>query len=223
MSPVRPRSPVVITCQPSDDHNYSISRLPDQEVPGSSDSSIDEEYDFGNDESEGFSDTSDDESEVDEGPYSYSDDEARSHSPKAKRRKKESSMSPLKKRLVIAEDEDEEMKIAAGADALLNLAGIKTSNVVPLRSISPTNNNNNNNNNDKKVAMSQAWGEGKSSANMWASAMGDGAAGGRQNRGPPNLWHRDTTTDSQTTPANRGTDNTFVTKEINLGLAKPPL
>ena len=63
--------------------------------------------------------------------------------------------TPSKRRLIETDDEDEKMKIVEGADALLNLAGIKTNNIVPLRSISPSNsnhsnNNNNNNNNEVK-------------------------------------------------------------------------
>ncbi|XP_070577420.1 forkhead box protein N3-like isoform X2 [Ptychodera flava] len=49
---------------------------------------------------------------------------------------------PIKKRvprLVQANDMDEEMRIVEGADALLNLAGIKTASI-PIRSISPVNN-----------------------------------------------------------------------------------
>ena len=44
-------------------------------------------------------------------------------------------------------DPDEDIKLAEGANALLNLAGIKTAHIVPLRSISPPSFNKNNNNN----------------------------------------------------------------------------
>ncbi|XP_078000712.1 forkhead box protein N3-like [Glandiceps talaboti] len=51
---------------------------------------------------------------------------------------------PIKKRVprvIKLPESDEEMRIVEGADALLNLAGIKTG-IIPLRSISPVNNNN---------------------------------------------------------------------------------
>ena len=54
-----------------------------------------------------------------------------------------SESSPFKRRLVERIDDDEELKLVEGADALLNLAGIKTAQIVPLRSISPSTNNNN--------------------------------------------------------------------------------
>ena len=59
--------------------------------------------------------------------------------------------TPKKRRLIEADDEDEKMKIVEGADALLNLAGIKTNNIVPLRSISPSNSTHGNNNNNNEV------------------------------------------------------------------------
>ena len=40
-------------------------------------------------------------------------------------------------------DPEEDLKIAEGANALLNLAGIRSAHIVPLRSISPSHNNNN--------------------------------------------------------------------------------
>ena len=57
--------------------------------------------------------------------------------------------TPGKRRLMETDDEDEKMKIVEGADALLNLAGIKTNNIVPLRSISPSNSTHSNNNNNE--------------------------------------------------------------------------
>ena len=57
--------------------------------------------------------------------------------------------TPSKRRLIETDDEDEKMKIVEGADALLNLAGIKTNNIVPLRSISPSNSTHSNNNNNE--------------------------------------------------------------------------
>ena len=48
---------------------------------------------------------------------------------------------PSKRRLIEAMDEEEELKLEEGAAALLNLAGITTMNIVPMRSISPSSSN----------------------------------------------------------------------------------
>ena len=136
----RPSSPIICTSSPSEDHTYSVSSQ--HMLPRSPGSSIDEEYEFGPDDDEDFSET--------DGEYEGSD-EGESGAEEMNG-VEEDCPSPAKRRLVICEDDDEEMKIAQGADALLNLAGIKTANIVPLRSISPLvvnknviNNNNNNN------------------------------------------------------------------------------
>lgn len=144
-SPQRSRSPIIITAPPSQDHIYSISTPLDQ--PPSPTSSIDAEYDFGeadDDAESGFSDTSDEEDDFDDDSNDRLS--TRSQSPQPKRRKLG--------RLIIAEDndDDEDMKIAAGADALLNLAGIST-RVKTSRRASPTLKNNNNNN---KSVLSKA-------------------------------------------------------------------
>jgi forkhead box protein N len=144
----------VITPAPSDDHTYSISSIPHRDSSPDPDSSIDGEYDFGP-ESDSCSDTSA-ESDME------SDDEDMVETDHPAKRRKQSKPSPLRRRLVIAEDdEDEKMKIVEGADALLNLAGIKTRNIVPLRSLSPSTNNNNNNNNNENTKTAR---KGKSEA-----------------------------------------------------------
>ena len=138
-------APIVVYSIPSADHTYSLTRIP--HFPGTPTSDVDEEYDFGSDDDcDSFSDSSPDSefSECD------SDGEGRVSPGKRKRRSYGGSSKsggqtpvlppPLKRRLI---DEDEEKKIVEGADALLNLAGIKTSHVVPLRTITPSSNNNN--------------------------------------------------------------------------------
>ena len=159
----RPRTPPIITQHPSEDHSYSLLHIPDDDdFPDSPDSSIDEEYEFGADddmdEDSDVSDTSRDSEFNDSG----GEEEFRSP-PRGVKRSRLSlganMASPIKKRLLTAKDAEEEMKIVEGADALLNLAGINTSNMIPKRTESPTvhnNNNNNNNSNIKKEVLSQA-------------------------------------------------------------------
>lgn len=145
----RRESPVVIYSYPSEDHTYSMSRLPN--FPGSPGSDVDEEYDWGSDDDvDSFSDTS----EGSEYSECDSDGEGRVSPGKRKRRSfgKSNSLAsqPFKRRYIQAVDEDEEMKIVEGADALLNLAGIKTAGMTALRNVSPSSSaSSNNNNNDK--------------------------------------------------------------------------
>ena len=114
--------------------------------PGSS--SIDEEYEFGSDSFSETSLESDYESDLDEGS-----DANVGGAPAAKRRRLNghfNSASNAQGRIIAETDEDEQKKIVEGADALLNLAGIRTPlsssfSSSSVRSLSPTNNNNNNN------------------------------------------------------------------------------
>jgi len=139
----RPRSPVIVTAHPSEDHTYSLSQVPSNgDSPASS---IDEEYDFGH----AGNLVSDDEWSDTSGESDYEDCMAlriKQEPTGTATMTSKDTKNPAKRRLIQADDEDEEMKIVEGADALLNLAGIKTSHIVPLRSISPLTNNNNNNN-----------------------------------------------------------------------------
>lgn len=156
---------IVCTVCPSDDHTYSISSAPGIRQAASPTSSIDEEYDFGPNGSDVETDISETEESADESEAEKV--EKKDVSKESRKRKRGPSFkvklaTPVKKRLMECEDEDEEMKIVEGADALLNLAGIKTSNIVPLRSISPLsqNSSNNNNNNNIKPAReiaTQSW------------------------------------------------------------------
>ena len=131
------RSPIVLVTRPSSDHTYSVteSQLRSLATPHSPGSSIDEEYDFGESdlEEDSFSDTD----------YAGSEGEKVKKSTFSKQKVIPSESSPFKRRLVERIDDDEELKLVEGADALLNLAGIKTAQIVPLRSISPSTNNNN--------------------------------------------------------------------------------
>ena len=158
---------MVCTAVPYDDHSYSVSgtaNSPRPLSPASGVSSIDEEYDFGHQEDE---DVQSEESEKD----TMSDDgvdtdtvESQNDSDyiSPKRRKRQAShsdeeptiithftSSKRKKPRASPVEEEEERKIVEGADALLNLAGIKTSSILPLRAISPLTTHNNNNNNNK--------------------------------------------------------------------------
>ena len=168
MSPSLPRSmyrrdsPVVIYSYPSDDHTYSMARVPQLPPSATPGSDVDEEYDWGSDDDcDSFSDTSAPESEFSE---CDSDGEGRVSPGKRKRKSYGTSSStglyasPVKRRLIEAADDDEEMKIVEGADALLNLAGIRTARLGPLRaaphSSSSSSNNNNNNNKDSIKDMS---------------------------------------------------------------------
>ncbi|KAH3859182.1 forkhead box protein N3-like isoform X2 [Dreissena polymorpha] len=143
-SPRKPRGPVICTENPSVDHTYSITHVEaseDEYVPGSPGSSIDDEYDFGSEED--IDDYSDDEDidglnprhqfkcnsdnldsegesgvdEVDGCVSSGNSDSVRTPTKRAR--------LDFGKRLRFEEtSEEEKKKIADGADALLNLAGI---------------------------------------------------------------------------------------------------
>lgn len=141
----RPESPIVITSSPSDDHSYSLASSP-REVrstsPASRTSSIDEEYDFGHhDDSGDDADLSDHyHSDMSDYEENYNSDCSEMDDGRSSRVRIGGSVSERKLqngRRQISDEEDEAAKIVEGADALLNLAGIKTSNIVPLRSISP--------------------------------------------------------------------------------------
>ncbi|XP_013401354.1 forkhead box protein N3 isoform X2 [Lingula anatina] len=150
----RPRSPVVITNSPSEDHTYSASSSsgsPREHRSISPSSSIDEEYEFGR---RGTSDAED----ADVSDYhseasdfeEYDSDVSNLDDGRTSRVRIGGSLEERKmqnctrtngcheKEEGAAEEEDEERKIVEGADALLNLAGIKTASIVPLRAISPT-------------------------------------------------------------------------------------
>lgn len=149
---------IVCTVCPSEDHTYSISSAPGIRQAASPTSSIDEAYDFGAHPSELDTDVSDTDDSAGESEAEKVEKKDKKDVGESRKRKRGPSFKvkltmPVKKRLMECEDEDEEMKIVEGADALLNLAGIKTSNIIPLRSISPmSQNSNNNNNNDFKHA-----------------------------------------------------------------------
>ncbi|XP_074652682.1 forkhead box protein N3-like isoform X2 [Tubulanus polymorphus] len=141
----RPGSPVIFTTSPSEDHTYSASSyIRDTDChrsrlnPVSPVSSIDEEYEFGHNRTSDI-DSSDDSYRSDASDYNESDGEG--DIPPQTVKKMSRLSLPVKKRYT-AYCDDEEMKIVEGADALLNLAGIKTSHIVPMRSISPAMNNN---------------------------------------------------------------------------------
>jgi hypothetical protein len=113
--------------------------------PVSARSSIDEGYEFGHDGNEPFSDAG----ESSDGSYhsdasDYDESDSKVDQSEILQRKFKMLSLPVKKRYsrIIMQEEEEAAKIVEGADALLNLAGIKTSCIVPLRSISPMNNNN---------------------------------------------------------------------------------
>lgn len=114
---------IVCTLNPSEDHTYSATSLRDIGSPGSS---IDEEYDFGSDDD--VEDASD---------FDDSDFEEFDSSGEAENSVRRPKMATKKQCMSQAEADEEQQKIVDGADALLNLAGIKTSNIMPLRSISP--------------------------------------------------------------------------------------
>ena len=142
----------MVTEWPSEEHSYSVATLPVEDVD--EDMEPVDEYDWGSED--------DDVSDVSEKRHDLSYDAASCHSakeevptkrPRRSERKKK-LRSPLKvklslpgKRQVVEtddDDEDEKLKIVEGADALLNLAGIKTSSLVPsLRSGGAQSNNNN--------------------------------------------------------------------------------
>ena len=120
-------------------------------------SPTDEGYEFGSeDDADSVTSVSDTEDEGQEEADSAAEADAPDiEKPPAKRKRSDRLATPIKKRLLQAQNKEEEMKIAEGADALLNLAGIQTANIVPLRSAIPNNcsssSNNNDNNNDSKT------------------------------------------------------------------------
>jgi len=143
-SPRKPRGPVICTENPSTDHTYSITHVEadeDEYVPGSPGSSIDDEYDFGSDDdAEEFSDDegsssfkpsrplkrtvdnldSEGESGVDEVDGCVSNSDASGRTPVKRAR----IYDQAKRHRFEETSEEEKKKIAEGADALLNLAGI---------------------------------------------------------------------------------------------------
>lgn len=114
---------IVFTINPSEDHTYSATSHKD---PGSPESSVDEGFEYGDEdeydmEEEFSEDDSYDEwdSEMDE-----VDGDVRHNHGNAKHRRMTVKL-PARK-TVSKEDEEEQKKIEEGADALLNLAGIRT-------------------------------------------------------------------------------------------------
>ncbi len=148
---------------PSEEHSYSVATLPVEDVSEDRDSPVDNEYDWGSEEededADSVSDTSEDESsdQADSAGEEKPTKRRRLQHPAPKRSSRLKGLkvklsTPVKRRyLATADDEDEQKKIVEGADALLNLAGITTSSIVPMRSISPSSSNTNNNNNEIKV------------------------------------------------------------------------
>ncbi|CAH1793025.1 unnamed protein product [Owenia fusiformis] len=129
--------PIVYTESPSEDHTYSATSplhlIRSPTSPGSGSSSIDEEYDFGpadGYQSDGVDSFVSEESNFDESECE--DDNTLNDSGNFSRFIRKKCSSP-------AEAAEEDVKL--GADALLNLAGINTSNVVPIRAISPSDSN----------------------------------------------------------------------------------
>lgn len=115
---------VVFTTNPSEDHTYSATSHKD---PGSPDSSVDEGFEYGDeDEYDMEEEFSDDDVSYDEWDSEMDEvdgDVRRNHS-NAKHRRMTVKL-PARK-TVSKEDEEEQKKIEEGADALLNLAGIRT-------------------------------------------------------------------------------------------------
>ncbi|XP_069116449.1 forkhead box protein N3-like isoform X1 [Argopecten irradians] len=104
---------VICTLVPSEDHTYSVTNL--LKAPPSPGSSIDEEYDFGDeDEEEEFSE------------YSYNSDEWESADEVDGSITVNNSARFIPRKNTPEEEAEEQKKIVEGADALLNLAGIKT-------------------------------------------------------------------------------------------------
>lgn len=110
-------SPVICTSSPSIDHTYSITMETLERDVGSPGSSIDDEYDFGED---GYSrsDDEDDEEEYDD----YNDD-----------------VKKIRSDVAGDSDETEDEFIAQGADALMHLARMKLTKcaTTPVREGSP--------------------------------------------------------------------------------------
>lgn len=140
---------IVVTEKPSEDHTYSFTNFRDIASPVSS---IDEEYDFGEEEEElsECSDMSDWDSDIDEvdgdlpkktAPSKVTPRRNGSCTPqrnlfnkttprKDVHQNSSAKLTPRKRKEI---EEEEQKKIVEGADALLNLAGIKT-NSCSLRS-----------------------------------------------------------------------------------------
>ena len=152
----RPRPPSVVTEWPSEDHSYSVSTLPVEDVEEEEDDP-DDEYDWGSEDDDisatDGSDADQEDSDIDDTCDSAGEEvpskKRKLNEPPKRRSFRVKLSSPPKRRLIETDDEDEKMKIVEGADALLNLAGIKTNNIVPLRSISPSNSTHSNNNNNE--------------------------------------------------------------------------
>ena len=153
----RPRPPSVVTEWPSEDHSYSVSTLPVEDVEEEEDDP-DDEYDWGSEDDDisatDISDVDREDSDIDDTCDSAGEEvpskRRKLNNERQSRRSIRVKLStPSKRRLIETDDEDEKMKIVEGADALLNLAGIKTNNIVPLRSISPSNSTHSNNNNNE--------------------------------------------------------------------------
>ena len=142
---------------PSEDHSYSVSTLPVEDVEEEEDDP-DDEYDWGSEDDDisatDISDVDREDSDIDDTCDSAGEEvpskRRKLNNDRQSRRSIRVKLStPSKRRLIETDDEDEKMKIVEGADALLNLAGIKTNNIVPLRSISPSNSTHSNNNNNE--------------------------------------------------------------------------
>jgi len=136
------RPVIVCTSNPSEDHTYSITEAHIRQSQ-SPRSSIDEEYDFGPDDSD--VESWDSEEDMEQGSEG---DSPRYRPTTTTVRPSSSSLhSSSKKWMSSVHDEEEKKKIVEGADALLNLANLATAaaSIVPLPSVSPNSNNNNNN------------------------------------------------------------------------------
>ncbi|VDI80286.1 forkhead box protein N [Mytilus galloprovincialis] len=119
----RHTEPIVVTEVPSDDHTYSLTNFANIGSPASS---IDEEYDFGEEDdnfSEECSDMSDWDSDMDE----VDGDIPNKHTKVTPHKNiHNSNMAKITSRKRKEMEEEEQKKIVEGADALLNLAGIMT-------------------------------------------------------------------------------------------------
>ncbi|XP_035695416.1 forkhead box protein N3-like isoform X2 [Branchiostoma floridae] len=148
----RRRSPLgdpIVSKSPSEDHNYSCnssrgSNSCSRSGSTSPTSSIDGPYEYGN-ASDSDSYRSDESSDY--------DDEEMEHDGRVLRKslgdsgflgdeygKKEpggGDVLPKKRPHELNLEDEDDLKLVQGADALLNLAGIKTASIIPLRTISP--------------------------------------------------------------------------------------
>ncbi len=124
-------SPVICTSSPSIDHTYSITMETLERDVGSPGSSIDDEYEFGED---GYSRSNDDD---DEG---NSDEEDYNAYVRAKAAKSGSAKKAMRTKAVMGDsDETDDEFIAQGADALMHLVRMKLSKraATPTRDGSP--------------------------------------------------------------------------------------